>query len=62
MLSSNNIKNILTSLFNKSKEEHDKEFNHLETRMNEGWISSGTIENIRGNSFESDIIIFLIMI
>ena len=57
MLSSNNIKNILTSLFNKSKEEHDKEFNHLETRMNEGWISSGTIENIRGNSFESDILL-----
>ena len=48
MLSSNNIKNILTSLFNKSKEEHDKEFNHLSDRMNEGWISSGTIEQLRG--------------
>ena len=50
MLSSNNIKTILSDLFSKSKEEHDKDINHLKTNMNKGWISSGTIEQLHGIS------------
>ena len=50
MLSSNNLKQILTGLFNKNKEEHDKDINHLKTNMNKGWISSGTIEELHGIS------------
>ena len=33
-----------------SKEEHDKDINHLKTNMNKGWISSGTIEQLHGIS------------
>ena len=54
MLSSNNLKQILTRLFNKNKEEHDKDINHLSTNMDKGWISSGTIEDIRGNDTTND--------
>ena len=50
MLSSNNLKQILTGLFNKNKEEHDKDINHLKTNMNKGWISSGTIDELHGVS------------
>ena len=50
MISSNNLKQILTGLFNKNKEEHDKDINHLKTNMNKGWISSGTIEQLHGIS------------
>ena len=54
MISSNNLKQILTGLFNKNKEEHDKDINHLSTNMDKGWISSGTIEDIRGNDTTND--------
>ena len=40
MISSNNLKQILTGLFNKNKEEHDKDINHLSINMDKGWISS----------------------
>ena len=50
MISSNNLKQILTGLFNKNKEEHDKDINHLKTNMNKGWISSGTIDELHGVS------------
>ena len=54
MVSSNNLKNILSGLFNKNKEEHDKDINRLDTNMNKGWISSGTINDIRGNDTTND--------
>ena len=50
MISNNNLKNILSNLFNKSKAETDKQYNHLSTNMNKGWISSGTIEDIRNKN------------
>ena len=54
MISSNNLKQILTGLFNKNKEEHDKDINRLDINMNKGWISSGTIDDIRGNDTTND--------
>ena len=54
MISSNNLKNMLTNLFSKSKEETDKQYDHLTTEMNKGWISSGNANKITNGNEVND--------
>lgn len=54
MISSKNLKSILSSILSKNKEEHDKDINHIKTNINKGWISSGTIENIHADKVNED--------
>ena len=54
MISSNNLKNMLTNLFSKSKEETDKQYDHLTTEINKGWISSGNANKITNGNEVND--------
>ena len=54
MISNNNLKNILSNLFNKSKAETDKQYNQLTTEMNKGWISSGNANKITNGNEVND--------